>query len=76
MDILDRLEQTTKELDKALEEADEVLNAVEECHLKLVTSTGITADGEIHSKESLYKLMNSVERSNDRWNRGKHKDVQ
>ena len=57
MDILDRLEQTTKELDKALEEADEVLNAVEECHLKLVTSTG-------HSKESLYKLMNNVDKSN------------
>ena len=55
MDIISKLEQTTKELDKALEEADEVLSAVEVCHLKLVTSTGITAGNKIHSKESLVR---------------------
>ena len=41
MDIISKLEQTTKELDKALEEADEVLNAVEVCHLKLVKNEGV-----------------------------------
>ena len=64
MDIISKLEQTTKELDKALEEADEVLSAVEACHLKMVPSTGITAGNKIHSKESLVRLMNNVDKSN------------
>ena len=68
MDAIERLELATKLMDELLKEADKVLDAVDECHLKLVTST-------VRSKESLVRLMNSVERSNDRWNRGKHKDV-